>query len=1049
MHTPSSLPPYSELHCLSNYTFLRGASYPEELVMRAAELGYGAIAITDECSVAGVVRAHVEAQKQNLPLLIGSSFTLRNAAGQPAVSLVVLAQTRRGYGNLCEFITLGRRRAPKGEYRLSPTDIDHPADPALAHLQGLPECVVLLVPEYGAAYERLLAQAEWAAATFPGRCWMSLTLLHRAQDDRHKTAVLAAARHVGIRVVATGQVEMHVRSRKPLHDTLTAVRLGKSVPECGFQRAPNAEHHLRSRLRLANLYPREALEETLEVATQCPFHLDELKYEYPDEICPEGMTPTTYLRQETYIGAHWRFPKGIPINVHEQIEHELELIAELEYEPYFLTVYDIVKFARSRQILCQGRGSAANSAVCYCLGITEVDPARGNNLFERFISRERNEPPDIDVDFEHQRREEVIQYIYEKYGRDRAALTAVVITYRVKSTIRDTGKALGIDPMIVDAVAKSYHYWDGRSNLTARLAECGLDPQSPTAQQWIRLAERLMGFPRHLSQHPGGFVISRGPLCRLVPIENAAMADRSVVQWDKDDIDAVGLLKIDILALGMLSVIRRALEGVSQRRGEPFELQDIPSEDNATYDMICAADTIGTFQIESRAQMTMLPRMRPRVFYDLVIEVAIVRPGPIQGGMVHPYLRRRQGLEKVSYPSEAVRKALERTLGIPIFQEQVMQVAMLAAGFTAGEADELRRSMAAWRRKGGLGKFYDKIIDGMTRRGYDKEFAEQIFKQIQGFGEYGFPESHAASFALLAYASCWLKRHEPESFLMALLNSQPMGFYSPSVLVQDARRHGVTVLAADATISHWEAQLEPMDASRPAVRLGLNQLNGMRRESAWRIEETRAIRPFASVADMARRANLDRHDLNCLAAGDALRTLAGHRRAALWESVVSAPERGLLKEAHIQEQAAPQLPLLTEGQALVADYRSLGLTLGRHPLALLRDRLTALQFSSAAQLREQPDRRLVRACGIVTVRQRPGTSKGVVFVTLEDETGQINLVVRPHIIERQRRELLTSRMLGAYGTWQSQSGVQHLIVGRLVDLTPMLGALETVSRDFH
>lgn len=1049
MYTPPVLPPYSELHCLTNYTFLHGASHPEELVARAAELGYGAIAITDECSVAGVVRAHVEAKKQKLPLLIGSTFTLRTAASEPAVSLVVLAQTRHGYGNLCEFITLGRRRAPKGQYRLSPSDIDSPSDRKATHLKGLPECVVLLVPEYGAPFERLLAQAEWAAATFPGRCWMSLTLLHRAQDDRHKAAVIAAARHVGIRVVATGQVEMHLRSRKPMHDTLTAVRLGKSVQECGFERAPNAEHHLRARLRLANLYPREALEETLEVASQCPFNLDELKYEYPDEICPEGLTPTAYLRQATYVGAGWRFPKGIPLNVQAQIEYELDLIGELNYEPYFLTVYDIVKFARNQQILCQGRGSAANSAVCYCLGITEVDPARGNNLFERFISKERNEPPDIDVDFEHQRREEVIQYIYKKYGQDRAALTAVVTTYRVKSTVRDIGKALGIDPMIVDAVAKSCHYWDGRSNLAARMTECGLDPESATARQWVILAERLMGFPRHMSQHPGGFVISRGPLCRLVPIENAAMADRSVVQWDKDDIDAVGLLKIDILALGMLSVIRRALEAVSHQRGEPFELQDIPAEDEETYDMICEADTIGTFQIESRAQMTMLPRMRPRTFYDLVIEVAIIRPGPIQGGMIHPYLRRRQGLEEVTYPSDDVRKALERTLGIPIFQEQVMQVAMLAAGFTAGEADELRRSMAAWRRKGGLGKFYDKIICGMTSRGYEREFAEQIFRQIQGFGEYGFPESHAASFALLAYASCWLKRHEPEAFLAALLNSQPMGFYSPSVLVQDAQRHGVKILAVDATISNWEARLESMDGQRPAVRLGLNQLKGMHQESGWRIEEARALRPFESVADMAKRADLNRHDLSSLAAGDALHALAGHRRAALWESVVSTPERGLLKETQINEQVTPQLPLLSEGQALVADYRTLGLTLGRHPVALLRDKLTAMRFSSSSHLREQPDRRLVRACGIVTVRQRPGTSKGVIFVTLEDEDGQVNLVVRPPIMERQRREVLTSRLLGAYGTWQSHSGVQHLIVGRLVDLTPLLGELETASRDFH
>ncbi len=1049
MYSDPVLPPYVELHCLTNHTFLRGASHPEELVTRAAQLGYAAIAITDECSVAGVVRAYVEAKKQNLPLLTGASFILRNADTKPAVQIVALAQTRRGYGNLCELITLGRRRAPKGEYRLSPTDIDHPADPQLAHLQGLPECVVLLVPEYGAPFERLLAQAEWVAATFPGRCWMSLTLLHRAQDDRHKAAVLAAARHANMPVVATGQVEMHVRSRKPLHDTLTAIRLGKSVQECGFQRAPNAEHHLRARMRLANLYPRETLEETLEVATQCPFTLDELKYEYPDEICPAGFSPETYLRQETYIGAHRRFPKGIPLNVQEQLEHELALIAELHYEPYFLTVYDIVKFARSRKILCQGRGSAANSAVCYCLGITEVDPARGNNLFERFISKERNEPPDIDVDFEHQRREEVIQYIYEKYGRDRAALTAVVITYRVKSTLRDTGKALGIDPMIIDAVAKSYHYWDGRANLAARMAECGLDSNSPTTQQWISLAERLLGFPRHLSQHPGGFVISRGPLCRLVPIENAAMADRSVVQWDKDDLDAMGLLKVDILALGMLSVIRRALEYVSEQRGEPFELQDIPAEDDATYDMICAADTIGTFQIESRAQMSMLPRMRPREFYDLVIEVAIVRPGPIQGGMVHPYLRRRQKLEPVTYPSEDVRKALERTLGIPIFQEQVMQIAMLAAGFSAGEADELRRSMAAWRRKGGLGKFYDKIIGGMASRGYDPEFAEQIFRQIQGFGEYGFPESHAASFALLAYASCWLKCHEPQAFLAALLNSQPMGFYSPSALVQDARRHGVIVRPVDVTCSRWDATLEPIAGQPPAVRLGMNQLKGMQKESAWRIEEARSIRPFASVADLARRANLGRLDLNALAAGDALQALAGHRRAALWEAVVSTPERGLLNQADIREPVQPMLPLLTEGQSLIADYRSQGLTLGRHPLALLRDKLTALRFSSSADLREQPNRRLVRACGIVTVRQRPGTSKGVVFITLEDEAGQVNLIVRPDIVEKQRREVLSASLLGAYGVWQSESGVQNLVVGRLVDLSPLLGRLATTSRNFH
>ncbi|MBV6273454.1 error-prone DNA polymerase [Alcaligenaceae bacterium CGII-47] len=1050
---PNHLPAYAELHCITNHTFLQGASHPEELVERAVQLGYTALAITDECSVAGVVRAHTAAKKCGLPLLIGTSLGLHNTDRSLAIRLVLLAQTRNGYGNLCELITLGRRRAPKGEYWLNLTDLAQPdpsaSTPPLAHLHSMPECLALLVPEYGVAYERLLAQAHWLYTTFPGRCWMSLTLLHRAQDEPHKATVLAAAHHAGLPVVATGQVQMHLRSRKPLHDTLTAIRLGTSVMASGFNRASNAEQHLRSRLRLANLYSPEALEQTVGIAAQCTFNLDELRYEYPNEICPDGQSPATYLRQETYRGAHQRFKNGIPANVQTQLAHELDLIGQLKYEPYFLTVYDIVRFARSQGILCQGRGSAANSAVCYCLGITEVDPARGNCLFERFISKERNEPPDIDVDFEHQRREEVIQYIYKKYGRDRAALTAVVISYRVKSTLRDTGKALGLSPAIIDAVAQAYHHWDGRANLAARMIEAGLDADTPITKQWLILAEQLLGFPRHLSQHPGGFVISQGPLCRLVPIENAAMAHRSVVQWDKDDLDALGLLKVDVLALGMLSALRRALAFVSERRGIPFRLQDIPPEDSDTYDMICRADTIGTFQIESRAQMSMLPRLRPRNFYDLVIEVAIVRPGPVQGDMVHPYLRRRQGLEPITYPSAEIRQALERTLGIPIFQEQVMRVAMLAAGFTAGEADELRRSMAAWKRKGGLSRFYDKIIDGMHERGYERAFAEQIFKQIQGFGEYGFPESHAASFALLTYASCWLKQHEPEAFLAALLNSQPMGFYSVAILVQDARRHGVRILPADVMTSNWTARLEFTQDPRPAVRLGLNQIKGLGQDAAQRIEYARTHAPFVSMSDLARRANMNRHDLNALADANALHALSAERRTALWEAVVSIPEQGLLREADIYETDAPILAPLREGQALAADYRSLGLTLGRHPMALLRDKLTALRFSASSSLHEQPDRRLVRAAGIVVGRQRPRTARGIVFVTLEDEDGQINLIIRPDLVDRQRQELLHARLMGVYGSWQSKEGVQHLIAGRLVDLTHLLGNLMTRSRDFH
>jgi error-prone DNA polymerase len=746
------LPAYAELFCFSNFTFLHGASHAEELAERAAQLGYAGLAITDECSLAGIVRAHVAAKEAQLPLAVGAYFQLRNADGSPAFGLILLAQNRQGYGNLSELITLARMRAPKGEYRLTPHDLSRP-DREFAHLRGMPDCLAILVPDFPASEEQLDVQLEWLDATFAGRAWVGLVLHQRAMDDIHRGALEFVANRHGLPVVALGNVAMHVRSRKPLQDTMTAIRVGRPVHECGYDLAPNAEQHLRSRLRLANLYPDYALSETTNILAHCTFSLDELRYEYPDELVPAGFTPASYLRQETWIGAHRRFPSGIPHDVQAQIEHELDLITDLQYEPYFLTVYDIVRFARSQQILCQGRGSAANSAVCYCLGVTEVDPARGNMLFERFISKERGEPPDIDVDFEHQRREEVIQYIYRKYGRDRAAIAAAVSTYRPRGALRETGKALGVDPQIVDMVAKSHHWFDGREDLLRRFAECGLDPETPLIQAWASLASQLLGFPRHLSQHSGGFVISRGKLTRLVPVENAAMPERSVIQWDKDDLESLGLLKIDVLALGMLSAIRRTLDLVSEQRDERFEMQDIPAEDPDTYEMISRADTVGVFQIESRAQMSMLPRLRPRTFYDLVIEVAIVRPGPIQGGAVHPYLQRRQGFEPVTYPSEALKIALSRTLGVPIFQEQVMQIAMVAAGFTAGEADQLRRAMAAWKRKGGLEKYYDRIVNGMTERGYDKAFADGIFQQIKGFGEYGFPESHAASFALLVYAS--------------------------------------------------------------------------------------------------------------------------------------------------------------------------------------------------------------------------------------------------------------------------------------------------------
>ncbi|GAB3460379.1 hypothetical protein GCM10027321_19680 [Massilia terrae] len=1121
----AGLPEYAELFCLSNFSFLQGASHAEELVARARQLGYRALALTDECSLAGVVRAHAAAKRAGLPFIVGAHFRL---AGGPA--LVLLAQNRNGYGNLCELVTLGRTRSAKGSYRLTPDDIAAPA-PGFAHLRGMPDCLALLVPDYpgheAQAVDRLHGEAAWLAAQFPGRAWIGLNLLHRAFDDVHRTAVEEVAALHRLPVAALGHVVMHVRSRKPLQDTMTAVRLGKAVGACGYGLAQNAEQHLRARLRLANLYPRAALAETVRIAGLCTFSLDELRYEYPNEVVPAGESAASYLRKETYIGAHRRFRDGIPAKVQGQLEHELALIAEMGYEHYFLTVYDIVRFARAQGILCQGRGSAANSAVCYCLGITEVDPARAKLLFERFISRERNEPPDIDVDFEHQRREEVIQYIYAKYGRDRAALAAVVISYRPKSALRDAGRALGVDLAVVEKVCKTHHWFDGRADLLQRLAEAGLDPEAALAQQWATLATGLLGFPRHLSQHPGGFVIARGKLSRLVPIENATMEERSVIQWDKDDLEELGLMKVDVLALGMLSMLRRALELVSARHGIVFEMQDIPAADSATYDMICAADTVGVFQIESRAQMSMLPRMRPREFYDLVIEVAVVRPGPIQGGMVHPYLQRRQGKEKVVYPSPEMEIALKRTLGVPIFQEQVMQVAILGAGFTPGEADQLRRAMAAWKRKGGLEQYYDRIVRGMLERGYDLAFAEAIFSQIQGFGEYGFPESHAASFALLAYASSWLKRHEPAAFLCALLNSQPMGFYSPSQLVQDARRHQIEVRPVDVMVSGWESALEEpgRDAGtgaeqgnwgsrlrgndgrdgaggegdacgdrdgdddddddgggggggdgdgdgvagntedavatpdpapsasgwrprpQPAVRLGLSLVRGMSKEAALRIETARAVRPFSSVADLARRAALDRADLQVLAAANALRALAGHRRDALWQAVGAVPDQDLLRPTTPREEV-PELPAPSEGDEIVGDYRSQGLTLGRHPLALLRERLLARRFLPAATLAGFEDGQLARACGIVTVRQRPGTAKGVLFMTLEDETGNVNVIVWPDLVERQRREVLNAPLLGVYGIWQREGDVRHLVAKRLVDLSSMLGRLDARSRDF-
>ncbi len=1044
------LPAYAELLCRSNFSFLQGASHPEELVERAHALGYTALALTDECSLAGVVRAHTQAKRCGLHLVVGTQMQIEGG-----MRLVVLAQSRRGYANLCQWITLARRRAAKGTYQALRADVEGKA-PSAPMLAGLPGCLVLLVPDASQTFETVFEHAMWLKTWLgPERCALALSLLHTAHDAWLCDLVQRVAQVCALEVVATGDVLMHTRSRKPLQDVLSALRLHTTVQDGGWQLQANAEQHLRSRQRLASLYPAAMLEATVRLAGRCAFSMEELRYEYPQEIVPQGHTPGSWLRTLTEQGAQRRFPHGVPEAVRALIEHELALIAQLRYEPYFLTVADIVAWARSQGILCQGRGSAANSAVCYCLHITEVDPARMSVLFERFISVERNEPPDIDVDFEHQRREEVIQYVYRKYGRHRAALTAVVVAYRPRSAVRDVGRALGIPAAHIDAVARSLQWWMGHLRVDPqRLPAADMDLDTPLYRLWLSLADTLVGFARHLSQHPGGFVIAREDLAQLVPVENASMAGRSVIQWDKDDLDALGLIKVDILALGMLSAISRAVKMVGVKLGrEAFALQDIPAEDPAVYEMLSRGDSVGTFQVESRAQMSMLPRLQPRCFYDLVIEVAIVRPGPIQGGMVHPYLRRRRGEEPVSYPSQEVRQALSRTLGVPIFQEQVMQLAILAADFTPGEADQLRRAMAAWKRRGGLGPFHERLVGRMVDKGYARDYAEAIFRQIEGFGEYGFPESHAASFALLVYVSAWLKCHHPDVFLAALLNSQPMGFYAPAQLVRDAREHGVTVLPVDVCDSQVHTQLEPpAQATRVRcwpVRLGLDRISGLGLAVAQRMVAAREQAPWVSVEDLTRRAQLDRAQLQLLARANALQALVGHRHQAAW-SVAGIDTRApaLLRSAPTHEPAV-SLPVATAAQETAADYRTLGLSLQHHPVGLLREHLQAFRVQPARDLRDARPGQLVRASGLVTHRQRPETAKGCVFVTLEDETGAVNVIVWPAVARAQRQPLMDSTLLTVYGQWQREGRVCHLVARRLVDHTGLLQGLVTRSRDFR
>ena len=1074
------VPQYAELHCLSDFTFLRGASSAAQLFARARACGYEALAITDECSLAGIVRAFEASRDTGVPLVIGSEFRLTDGT-----RFVLLVENQQGYENLCALITTGRRAASKGRYVLSRTDVER------ASRDGL---LCLWLPDEhpdgkaaDAASHPLLERASWIRQTFP-HAWLAVEL-HRDRDDARVLAErLALAEMTDLTPVACGDVHMDVKRRRVLQDTLTALRHRVPLAQAGGLLFSNGERHLRRREVLASVYPPALLAETLAIARRCTFRLDQLRYGYPQELVPAGHTPTTWLRKLSEDGMRWRWPQGVPPRVQQQVDHELALIADLGYEPYFLTVHDIVRFARGRGILCQGRGSAANSAVCFVLGIVEVDPSRMQMLVERFISRERNESPDIDVDFEHERREEVFQYIYRKYGRHRAALTANVICYRGRSAARDAARALGLPAEQISAISACFGRGGYGVDVTLRLQEAGFDPASPLMQRLLHLVEALRDHPRHLSQHVGGFVMSDGPLARLVPTENAAMSERTIIQWNKDDLDVLGMLKVDCLALGMLSCVRRALDLLARHRGRYLTPATIPPDDEATYDMISRADTVGVFQVESRAQMSMLPRLKPRCFYDLVVQVAIVRPGPIQGDMVHPYLRRRQGLEPVDYPSEALREVFERTLGVPLFQEQVMRLAIVAAGYTPGEADQLRRSMAAWRRHGDLETHRQRLVGGMVERGYSAEFAGRIFEQLKGFASYGFPESHACAFALITYVSSWLKCHEPAAFLCALLNAQPMGFYPASTLVQDAQRHGVRVLPVDVLHSQWDNTLEggEVGGAQPAVRLGFRQIAGLGEAAARRIVTARlgqmgqegtgrtemivermaqkgtvpekawpqkvapgALRTgFRDVADLCHRAQLDEREATLLADAGALEALAGHRHAAHW-AVAGVEEPAPLWGDTVTETPV-SLPVPTVVQDLVADYRTQGFSLGTHPMALLRPALRARRCADSLTLQRCPHGRSVRAAGLVTMRQRPATASGVTFVTLEDEGGTVNVVVWEDVAVRFRKVLVGSRLLAIDGRWEVVDGVQHLIARRLHDLSGLLGQLVTGgARDYH
>ena len=1038
-------PAYAELQVTSNYSFLRGASHPDELVVAAKALGLAALGLADRNSLAGAVRAHVAAKEAGLRLVVGARLTPRDGP-----EVLCFPRDRAAYARLCRLLTLGKRRAEKGACDFSFQELlDHGTGQILVVLPPQPLRVAHPQEVYpDAAFRAQLARLR---AALPGDCYLAAQQLYRGDDARRLAALAALAEESGAPLVATNDVRMHGPQRKALLDVVTCIREGCTIDEAGFRLAANAERHLKAPEVMAHLfrdYP-EALARTLEIAERCSFSLEELRYEYPDEVAEDGRSPQQELARLTWRGAAERYPGGLPAGVRATVEHELALIEELDYAPYFLTVADLVRFARSRDILCQGRGSAANSAVCYCLGITSVDPVRLDLLFERFVSAERNEPPDIDVDFEHERREEVIQYVYEKYGRDRAGLTATVICYRGRGAIREVGKALGLSEDRVAALSGALWGWSREGLDAATLRELGLDPGDRRLALAIALAQELIGFPRHLSQHVGGFVMTRGLLSELVPIENAAMAERTVIEWDKDDLDALGILKVDVLGLGMLTCVRKAFALLRGHYGRTFDLATIPGGDAKVFDMLCRADSIGVFQVESRAQMSMLPRLKPRTFYDLVIQVAIVRPGPIQGDMVHPYLRRRSGRETVSYPSAELAEVLGKTLGVPLFQEQAMKIAIVAAGFTPSEADRLRRAMATFRRVGTIHTFRDKMVEGMAARGYERDFAERCFHQIEGFGTYGFPESHAASFALLVYVSAWIKCHYPEVFAAALLNSQPMGFYAPAQIVRDAREHGIEVRPPDVNASDWDCTLEPAAGARFALRLGLRQIKGLAEDAAHALMAARG-NGYAEVRALWRRAGLDAKALEALARADAFGTLGLDRRAALWE-IKGLPLAGaagtplpLFAAAGEEERGEePQvvLPEAALSEEVVDDYRSLRLSLKAHPVSFLREELSEMGLVEAARLAALPDGTWLRLAGLVLVRQRPGSAKGVIFATLEDETGIANAIVWPDVFARYRQTVLKASLLMVEGRLQREQTVIHLVAQRLTDMTDRLHAL--------